>query len=194
LRLTKRETSFHGMPIQAGPDLGAFLNATRRPAAFAHVVRRLMRHGWDMLRHGRATHLLNGVALTGRLFAMARRYGVTIRPATAVTGLEMTDGRVSAAILGDGERLAVRRGVVLATGGVSASAAWRARLFPHAGPHATLAVDEADGAGAALAEALGADFADDLAANGAWCPVSHVVWPDGERGVFPTSSSAASPA
>jgi hypothetical protein len=90
----------------------------------------------------------------------------------------MTDGRVSA-ILGDGERLAVRR-VVLATGGVSASAAWRARLFlmrAHA-----LAVDEADGAGAAGAEA---DFADDLACQWRLVPVSHVVWPDGERGVFP---------
>jgi succinate dehydrogenase/fumarate reductase flavoprotein subunit len=185
LRRTKRETSFLGMPIQAGPDLGAFLNATRRPSALAHVARRLLRHGWEMARHGRATTLLNGVALIARLFAMGEAHGVRWRVNAAAAELLTRDGRVCGAALQDGEVIKAHCGVVLATGGVSASPAHRAALFPHAQTHETLAVPEADGAGLALAAPLGADFADDLAANGAWCPVSRVAWPDGTKGIFP---------
>lgn len=188
LRLTKRETSFQGMPIQAGPDLGAFLNATRRPAAFAHVARRLIRHGWEMARHGRATTLLNGVALIARLFELADRHGARWMGSSPAVELIQSGGRVTGAVLQTPhgrEMVHARRGVVLATGGVSANPALRAQLFPHADNHETLAVPEADGAGLALARPLGAGFADDLATNGAWCPVSHVTWRDGSRGIFP---------
>ena len=188
LRKTKRETSFLGMPIQAGPDLGAFLNATRKPSAFAHVARRLLRHGWDMARHGRAMTLLNGVALTARLFELADRYGTQWRLGTSVVELIETDGRVTGAVVDGPDGRAVihaRRGVVLATGGLSANPTLCAELFPHAAQHHTLAVDEADGAGLALARPLGAAFDRDLAAAGAWCPVSRVVWNDGEEGIFP---------
>ena len=181
LRKTKRETSFHGMPIQAGPDLGAFLNATRKPKAFAHVARRLV-------RHGRAMTLLNGVALTARLFELADRHCAHWRVGTRVVELIEVDGRVTGAVVEgpDGrEVIHARRGVLLATGGFSANPVLRADMFPHAGLHRTLAVEEADGAGLALAQPLGAALDRDLAAAGAWCPVSRVIWPDGEEGVFP---------
>src|SRR5260221_7051236 len=38
LRPPLRAPTSMGMPIQAGPDLGAFMNATRSPRAFAHVA------------------------------------------------------------------------------------------------------------------------------------------------------------
>ena len=46
LRKPKRETSFMGMTIQAGPDLAAFMNVTRSPSAFLHVARRFSRLCW----------------------------------------------------------------------------------------------------------------------------------------------------
>lgn len=188
LRLTKRETAFLGMPIQAGPDLGAFLNATRKPQALLHATRRILRHGWEMARYGQATTLLNGVALTARLFDVADRAGARFALSTAATELLYANGRVTGAVL-EGPQgpsaLMARRGVVLATGGISASPSLRSAYFPQADIHQTLAVPEADGAGLMLAQPLGAAFAGDLAANGAWCPVSHVTWPDGETGIFP---------
>lgn len=188
LRVTKPETAFLGMPIQAGPDLGAFLNATRKPAAFVHVARRLLRHGWEMARYGRATTLLNGVALIARLFALAERAGARFAVSTRVVELLSDGGRVTGAILEgpDGRRtIRARRGVILATGGFSANKTLQARHFPHGAHHDTLAVPEADGAGMDLARALGAAADVGLDANGAWCPVSRVVCPDGTTGIFP---------
>jgi succinate dehydrogenase/fumarate reductase flavoprotein subunit len=37
----------------------------------------------------------------------------------------------------------------------------------------------------ALAQSVGGSIDTDVAATGAWCPVSSVRWPDGETGVFP---------
>lgn len=188
LRRTKRETAFAGMPIQAGPDLAAFLNALRRPSAFLHVARRVLGHFRDLALNGRAMHLVNGVALTARLFELADRAGVHWMTEARADALIREGGRVTGAVLATRGRTAevrARRGVVLAAGGFSASSQLRAELFPHAAGHMTLAVPEADGSALALARPLGAKFDYDLAANGAWCPVSRVVWPDGSEGVFP---------
>lgn len=188
LRTTKRETAFAGMPIQAGPDLGAFLNATRRPGSFLHAARRVLGHARDMARHGRAMHLVNGVALVARLFELADRHGVTWLTGARACELLGEDGVVAGAVIETAaghEVIRARHGVVLATGGLSQNTQWRARLFPHADDHASLAVPEADGSAIALAMPFGAMLSDGLAANGAWCPVSHVRWPDGSTGVFP---------
>ena len=67
LRRTLRETSFLGMPIMAGADLGAFLSMTRSFKSLLHVGKRFVRHLRDLALHGRAMHLVNGVALVARL-------------------------------------------------------------------------------------------------------------------------------
>lgn len=188
LRKTKRETAFAGMPIQAGPDLAAFLTATRKPASAMHAAKRVTLHMRDLLTKRRAMHLVNGVALVARLFALGDRHGVRWLTGARVTALKTEDNRVtgaSVAIGGKTRSIIARRGVVLATGGFSASAEWRKRLFPHAELHQTLAVTEADGSGASLAQSVGGSVSVDVAATGAWCPVSSVIWPDGTRGVFP---------
>lgn len=188
LRQTKRETAFAGMPIQAGADLSAFMAATRRPSAAWHAATRLIRHGRDLALHGRAMHLVNGVALVARLFELADAKGVQWRLGTRVTALLSEDGVACGAVLASAagpSEVRARRGVLLATGGFSASPESTAALFPHAADHATLAVPEADGSAVALAAPLGAAFNADLAANGAWCPVSKLHWPDGSAGVFP---------
>jgi succinate dehydrogenase/fumarate reductase flavoprotein subunit len=187
LRRTNRETSFHGMPIQAGPDLAAFLTANRNPRSALHAAGRLLRHGRDLLLHGRAMDLRNGVALIARLFQIAERHDVRWLTGADARELLRTNGRVNGAIFAaaDGPlEVIARRGVVLATGGFS-QGALRAALFPHAETHASLAVPEADGAAARLARPLGARFDTALAAAGAWCPVSIVRWRDGATGVFP---------
>jgi succinate dehydrogenase/fumarate reductase flavoprotein subunit len=188
LRETKRETAFAGMPIQAGTDLAAFLTAARHPASMLHVAKRLARHLRDLVLHGRAMHLVNGVALIARLFELADRAGVRWMTEARAVSLVGEDGAVRGAIVdksGTRQQIMARRGVLLATGGFSADPVLRARLFPHSANHVTLAVPEADGSALGLAAPFCAAFETRLAAPGAWCPVSNVTWPDGSAGVFP---------
>jgi succinate dehydrogenase/fumarate reductase flavoprotein subunit len=62
LRRQMYETSFLGMGIMAGPDLQAFLHATRSPKAFWHCAVRVTRHLLDLLLHRRGQSLVNGTA------------------------------------------------------------------------------------------------------------------------------------
>ena len=55
--------SLWGMGIAAGPDIGNFFNATRKPRAAVYTVRRIMRHLRDLALHGRGRHLVSGNAL-----------------------------------------------------------------------------------------------------------------------------------
>ncbi|MBC2666838.1 FAD-dependent oxidoreductase [Novosphingobium flavum] len=196
LRETKRETAFAGMPIQAGADLAAFLTATRKPASALHAARRVLRHGWDMLRHGRALQLVNGVALVARLFEIADRHGTRWLTGTEATALTGSRQHVTGAVLRgpDGEfTVTARHGVLLATGGFSRAPEFTSGLFPHAAEHLSLAVPEADGAALRLALPFGARFDTAVAAAGAWCPVSALRWPDGQAGVFPHIIDRAKP-
>jgi succinate dehydrogenase/fumarate reductase flavoprotein subunit len=188
LRQTKRETAFMGMPIQAGRDLSAFLTATRQLPSFLHAAKRLTGHAYDLATKRRAMRLVNGVALVARLFELANRHGARWITSARATALLKSQGTVCGAELatGDGTVLVnARRGVLLATGGLSQSAELVAALFPHASHHASLAVNEADGSGLALARAAGGAMDTELSAAGAWCPVSRVTWPDGSKGIFP---------
>lgn len=188
LRRPLPETSFWGLTIQAGPDLKAFMTATRSPRSAVHVARRLGRHLWDLARFGRAQQLRNGQALVARLVHAATRAGADIRTASAITSIDRGPGGVTGATIAgpDGTyRVNARRGVVLACGGFPNDIARRQSRFPHAGGHRTLAVPSASGDGLRLGESVGGHQADTLAAAGAWCPVSEVVWPDGRTGIFP---------
>lgn len=188
LRTTKRETALWGMPIQAGTDLSAFLNATRKLSAFWHVSRRLAQHIIDLVTHRRSMALRNGVALVARLFAIADQNGVRWLTSASATELLTQDEKVSGAILataGGNVTITARKAVILATGGFSQNAELRAAHFPSAANHLSLATPECDGSGLALAQSVGAGIETDVAATGAWCPVSSVRWPDGQVGVFP---------
>ncbi|MEX5608193.1 FAD-dependent oxidoreductase, partial [Pseudomonas protegens] len=87
LRKTLRETSFLGMPIMAGADLGAFLSMTRSFRSLLHVAGRFARHLRDLALHGRAMHLVNGVALIGRLGKSAEDLGVNLLESTPARSL-----------------------------------------------------------------------------------------------------------
>lgn len=191
LRPPLRETAFIGMPIMAGPDLAAFLNATRSIGAFVHVAKRVGRHLVDLARHGRAMQLVNGNALAARLGRSAADLGVEIRVASPARHLIVEDGAVRGAVVATPEgEIAVRaaRGTVLATGGFSHDVARRRAHFPRTptgAEHWSVGPDAALGEGISLGEEAGGVLDTTLAAPGAWVPVSRVPYPDGSVGTNP---------
>jgi succinate dehydrogenase/fumarate reductase flavoprotein subunit len=188
LRKPLRETSFLGMTIQAGTDLRAFMTVLRSPRAAVYVARRLCVHVWELMRHRRGMQLRNGNALIARLMKSALDLQVDLRSGHAISALHLGDeGITGATITGpDGAvDITARRGVVLACGGYPHDLARRAATFPRADRHLTLAVPSATGDGLRLGEQAGGVQVGDLAAPGAWCPVSEVRWLDGSTGVFP---------
>ena len=84
LRRQLYETSFLGMGIMAGPDLMAFLSASRgNPRGLLHATRRFGRHVYDLVTRRRGMQLVNGTALVGRLLRSALDLGVDVRVALA---------------------------------------------------------------------------------------------------------------
>lgn len=186
------ETSFLGMGIMAGPDLQAFLHATRSPNAFGHAARRVSRHIVDMATRRKSMQLVNGTALIGRLMASADELGVDIRVSSPARSLITDDtGSVVGARLDGPEgpvTVHAARGVVLATGGFPGNLEMRRQYFPRTPTgreHWTLAPDTADGDGIALAESVGGRLDTSVASAAAYCPVSLVPYRNGRTGVFP---------
>ncbi|WP_085315401.1 FAD-dependent oxidoreductase [Derxia lacustris] len=200
LRPTMRETSFMGMPIMAGADLTAFLTMTRSFKSFAHVVGRFVRHLRDLALHGRAMHLVNGVALVGRLAKSADKLGVRfIESAPAERLLFGAAGAVTGAVVAGAHgpiQIRAARGVVLAAGGFPNDIARRRTLFPRTPSgreHLALPPESCSGDGIGLGESAGGRLATDLASPVAWAPVSLVRHADGSSGHFPHIIDRAKP-
>lgn len=191
LRRTMRETAVMGMPIMAGADLAAFLSFTRSWRSALYVARRFGAHLLGLAIKGRATHLVNGVALVARLAKSAEALGVVLWPGAPATRLIRQDERIAGAEVATAKgtvRIHARQGVVLAAGGFPHDNARRQALFPRTPTgeeHLPLPPAGASGDGLRLAESVGAVVADDLASPAAWCPVSRVPYPDGSHGHFP---------
>ncbi|MCE8026287.1 FAD-dependent oxidoreductase [Billgrantia aerodenitrificans] len=199
LRRTMPETAFLGMPIQAGPDLAAFLTCTRSLKSFAHVARRLARHFLDLARYGRAMQLVNGVALVGRLAKSADDLGVTFRVSSPVTRLIKAGERVTGVVI-EGpegkETLHARYGVMLAAGGFPWDVERRRELFPRTPTgqeHWPLPPPSASGDGLRLGEAVGGVVDSSHYSPVAWAPVSLVPWGNGRIGHFPHIIDRAKP-
>ncbi|MHC6225058.1 FAD-dependent oxidoreductase [Pseudomonas sp. X10] len=190
LRKTLRETSFIGMPIMAGADLAAFLGMTRSLRALAHVNRRVLTHLYHLARHGRAMHLVNGVALVARLARSAQDLGVHLMASTPALSLIIEQGQVRGArVEHQGSELAIHaNAVVLAAGGFPNDPQRRKALFPRdTSGHDNLALPplSCSGDGLRLGESAGGQVADDLRSPVAWAPVSKVPYSDGSVGHFP---------
>ncbi|MES3706949.1 FAD-dependent oxidoreductase [Pseudomonas putida] len=190
LRKTLRETSFMGMPIMAGADLAAFLNMTRSPKALLHVCKRFGRHLYHLARHGRAMHLVNGVALVARLAKSAQDLGVHLQESAPAKRLLVEEGQVRGVLVGtpQGDRQIRAKAVVLAAGGFPNDSARRRQLFPRdASGHDNLALPPqgCSGDGLRLGESAGGVVATDLKSPVAWAPVSQVLHRDGSVGHFP---------
>ncbi len=190
LRRTMRETSFWGMPIMAGKDLGAFLTLTRSWRSLLHVGKRVGKHLLDLASHGRALHLVNGVALVARLAKSAEDLGVLLWESAPARRLLQEDGKVTGAVVqtASGEVTINARAVVLAAGGFPNDIERRKALFPRTPTgheHLALPPLAANGDGLRLGESAGGQVADDLHSPVAWAPVSKVPYADGSSGHFP---------
>ncbi|WP_296251790.1 FAD-dependent oxidoreductase [Pseudomonas sp. UBA4194] len=191
LRRTMRETSFLGMPIMAGADLSAFLTLTRSWRSLLHVGKRVTRHLLDLTLHGRAMHLVNGVALIARLARSADDLGVLLWESAPARRLSMDGAMVTGAVVqtAKGEvAIRARKAVVLAAGGFANDMERRRALFPRTPTgheHLALPPLGASGDGLRLGESAGGQVATDLASAAAWCPVSRVPYRDGSVGHFP---------
>lgn len=190
LRRTMRETSFWGMPIMAGPDLGAFLTLTRSWRSLLHVGKRVGKHLLDLVTHGRALHLVNGVALVARLAKSADDLGVLLWESAPARRLLREDDKVTGAVVetANGEVTINARAVVLAAGGFPNDIERRKALFPRTPTgheHLALPPVAANGDGLRLGESVGGKVADDLHSPVAWAPVSKVPYADGSSGHFP---------
>lgn len=187
-----------GMGIASGTDLRHFLNATRKPASFAHVAKRMIRHAADVVTRGRGLHLVNGNALVARLLKSAEDIGVRLVKSAQVTSLIVEAGRVAGVTArGEGGLRAfrARRGVVLASGGFPHDLARKAALFAHSPTgteHHSAAPVSNTGDGIRMGEAAGG-FVPELTNAGAWAPVSLAPQRDGTTGRFPHLIERAKP-
>lgn len=174
LRPPLQETAPFGMGIASGADLRAFMTMTRSFVAFRHVTARVLRHFRDLALHRRGMHIVNGNALVARLLKSADTLGVRLMNNCPVRQLLTENGRVAGAIAGNTE-IRATRGVVLAAGGFPHDPERIKQLFAHAPTgteHFSAAPKTNTGDGIRLGERAGGHVKTDIAAAGAWAPVS----------------------
>ena len=167
-----------GMGIASGADMSQFFNSKRSISAAVHVLRRLGRHGLDLLRYGRGMQLVNGNALVAHLLKAALDLGVDIRLSSPADHLvqDPTTIRVTGVKVGS-ETFHATSAVVLASGGFPHDPKRHSDMFDHVQTgtkHNSAAPPENTGDGLNLAENVGAVIAGDLIEPGAWAPVSLV--------------------
>ncbi len=183
-------TLFGGMMV-ARADIPHLRRATRSLRSAWHVARLLLRHAVQRLSAPRGTTLVLGNALAARLLLSLRQRGVPVLTGRVVEALlRDAHGRVTGVELrgddGSPRRLHSRRGVVLATGGLSHDRLLRARFVPPSAGTLTATIGHAGRAsGARLAEHIGARLSDSRAQQAFWVPASVQIRPGGRHEVFP---------
>jgi succinate dehydrogenase/fumarate reductase flavoprotein subunit len=180
---------FGGMMISRA-DIPHLRRMTKSLSSALHVARLLLRYGWQRLSARRGTTLYLGNALVGRLLKSAIDLGVTIRTGVTVTRLEAdTGGRISTLETRDGaqklHRVRARRGVVLASGGISHDPELRRHFVPDSAGDLTATVAGQGPRGARLALAIGAELSAPTRDGAFWVPASTFTRADGSHGVYP---------
>jgi succinate dehydrogenase/fumarate reductase flavoprotein subunit len=170
-------------------DINHLLGMTGSVASLTHSLKILLRHASDRLRYPRGTRLVMGNALIGRLlYSLSKQAGVTLALNTSLEQLEGPDGSVQSVVIAQRGRrctVAVRGGVILASGGFNRNAAQRKDKLPGgneawcpgAPGHTGLALD--------LARERGAYFSEGGKSHAFWAPVSLRKRADGSTAVFP---------
>ena len=170
-------------------DINHLLGMTRSWASLRHSVSILGRHLMDRLRHPRGTRLVMGNALVGRLlYSLDQQTGVTLALNTAVESIERESDAVVAVTVSLGgvrRRVAVRGGVVLASGGFNRHPDRRAEMIPGVPAEWCPGAPGHTGSAHDLARALGARYAAGGRSHAFWAPVSLRRRADGSQAVFP---------
>ena len=205
------ETTLWGMGIASGQELRHFFNSRQSLRSFAYVTRRVLRHVWDLLVHGRGTRLVNGNALVAALLKSAGDLGVDLRLHTSAVRLlrDETSARVTGAVLqsleaGQGLQkryeIQARCGVVLATGGFPHDPERLQALLPHARAqaqakpqHWSAGARSNTGDGLRLGESQGGVVNTLGQQAAALAPVSLVPRTDGTQAHFPHLIERAKP-
>lgn len=166
------------------------------PKAALTALRLGIRWSFDRLRYPRGTRLAMGNALVASLFHTLKRHGGGVRFSSTAKELIVENGRVVGAIVESGgqeRRVHVRRGVVLAGGGFSASRKWREEHLPDPTPQFTRAAEGATGDTLDLGVAAGGVLGPAHGDNGFWFPSSIGRRRDGSLVVFPHIWDRAKP-
>lgn len=170
-------------------DINHLLALTQSFASFRHSLKIILRHGLDRLSHPRGTRLVMGNALVARLlYSLSKQAGVALLLNTSVAGLQRDAGGVTGLTLqGSGERreVAVRGGVVLASGGFNRHPDLRAQLLPGTDMAWCPAAPGHTAEAHALARDAGAVYGQGALSNAFWAPVSLRQRADGSTAVFP---------
>jgi succinate dehydrogenase/fumarate reductase flavoprotein subunit len=170
-------------------DLNALLAPLSSAAALRHACKILWRHAMDRVSWKRGTRLVMGNALVGRLLRDLRKHQVPVLLETRLVELVRNEGRVTAAVLrdGNGDRtVRPRVGVVLATGGFSSSAQWRSKFMPQGDLGMSVAAPGSTGDGLSIAVAANAALGDrDHRSNAFWMPTSVYRRPGKDTLLFP---------
>ncbi len=182
-------TLFGGMMISRA-DIPHLRRATRSLGSALHTARLLLRYGIERLGARRGTTLHLGNALVARLLKSALDRGVTILTNTRVENIGTdADGRVrflETKSTASRHLIEARRGIILATGGISHDAALRRRYVPAAAGDLTATVDHGGApCGARLAEPLGGVLSEPTEDGAFWVPGSVFTRADGRQAVFP---------
>lgn len=175
-------------------DINHLLALGKRWPSFKHALKIIGRHALDRLRHPRGTRLVMGNALVARLLhSLAQRPNVQLLLQTELRELQRgADGAIDAVTLATvGEstdaarRIAVRGGVVLASGGFNRHAAWRAQHLPGIPAEWCPAAPGHTGQAHEVALAAGARHGEGAASPAFWAPVSLRRRADGSTAAFP---------
>src|SRR5690606_9669648 len=93
--------TFMGMMFNSSnADIKHFFNATRSVSSFAYVLRRLIAHAGEVVRHGRGVQVTSGNALVARLAKSCFDLGIEIETDTPALRLISVEGRIAAAETG----------------------------------------------------------------------------------------------
>ena len=193
------ELTVFGMMLGSGPEIKHFMRTFKSLESFWYVTKRLTRHLFDVVQHGRGMTLTNGNALAGRLAKAAMDLQIPVWLSSPVTRLVVEyDGVAGAIVQHEGKSIRVNatRGVVLACGGFPHDVERRKQLFPHAPTgkeHYSPSPQSNTGDGLRLAESVGGFVDVTIPHAAAWVPASVTTRADGTNGVMPHFIDRAKP-
>ncbi|CAM5185608.1 3-oxosteroid 1-dehydrogenase [Castellaniella defragrans] len=164
-----------GMMV-ARADLGMLLSPFASFANFRRTLAVVGRYALDRLRFPRGMQLVMGNALVARLYYSLLSHHVEVRFETPLVELVREQGRVTGAVVGtpDGRRrrIGARRGVVLATGGITRHPTLRNQLFPEGARGLSLSPETHTGDGVSQGQSVGAHIESTGDSPGLWMPCS----------------------
>jgi len=169
-------------------DISQLLKLTKSFSAFRYSFKLIMSYFYERLFYGRGTRLVMGNALTGRMLKAARKLGVDIAVNARVTDIHMDNGRASAIVVSQGNAtrtIAIKGGIVLASGGFSRHPQKRETYFPKPVPQYSPAAPGHTGELHDIVLGLGAHYGQDAYQPCFWAPVSLRKRADGSMAVFP---------